>query len=292
MRNRSSMMASMNKLTKTQRAQVLHLLCEGNSIRAVTRLTGISKTTVSKLVVDAGKACSWYQDRVFRYLDCKRVQVDEIWGFVGAKAKNADPELKAAGEQGDAWLWVATDADTKLVPSWLVGTRDAECANDFIADLAERLSHRIQLTSDGHKPYLEAVEGAFGADVDYAMLVKSYGETSESAKGRYSPAECTGAKKVPIEGKPDHKHISTSYAERNNLNIRMHSRRMTRLTNAFSKKMENHAHAMSLHFMYYNFVRIHKTLRTTPAMAAGVSKKLWEMSDVVDMIEVWESKQK
>ncbi len=292
MRNRSSMMASMNKLTKTQRAQVLHLLCEGNSIRAVTRLTGISKTTVSKLVVDAGKACSWYQDRVFRNLDCKRVQVDEIWGFVGAKAKNADPELKAAGEQGDAWLWVATDADTKLVPSWLVGTRDAECANDFIADLAERLSHRIQLTSDGHKPYLEAVEGAFGADVDYAMLVKSYGETSESAKGRYSPAECTGAKKVPIEGKPDHKHISTSYAERNNLNIRMHSRRMTRLTNAFSKKMENHAHAMSLHFMYYNFVRIHKTLRTTPAMAAGVSKKLWEMSDVVDMIEVWESKQK
>ena len=292
MRNRSSMMASMNKLTKTQRAQVLHLLCEGNSIRAVTRLTGISKTTVSKLVVDAGKACSWYQDRVFRNLDCKRVQVDEIWGFVGAKAKNADPELKAAGEQGDAWLWVATDADTKLVPSWLVGTRDAECANDFIADLAERLSHRIQLTSDGHKPYLEAVEGAFGADVDYAMLVKSYGETSESAKGRYSPAECTGAKKVPIEGKPDHKHISTSYAERNNLNIRMHSRRMTRLTNAFSKKMENHAHAMSLHFMYYNFVRIHKTLRTTPAMAAGVSKKLWEMSDVVDMIEVWELKQK
>jgi IS1 family transposase len=203
---------------------------------------------------------------------------------------NSHPELKAAGEQGDAWLWVATDADTKLVPAWLVGSRDAECANDFIADLAERLVHRIQLTSDGHKPYLEAVEGAFGADVDYAMLVKSYGETSESAKSRYSPAECTGAKKVPVEGKPDHKHISTSYAERNNLNIRMHSRRMTRLTNAFSKKMENHAHAMSLHFMYYNFVRIHKTLRTTPAMAAGVSKKLWEMSDVVDMLEVWESK--
>ncbi|MGA8170414.1 MAG: helix-turn-helix domain-containing protein [Methylocystis sp.] len=280
----------MNKLTKTQRAQVLHLLCEGMSIRAVTRLTGISKTTVSKLVVDAGQACSWYQDRVFRNLECKRVEVDEIWGFVGAKAKNADPELKAAGEQGDAWLWVATDANSKLVPSWLVGSRDAECANAFIFDLAERLSNRVQLTSDGHKPYLEAIEGAFGADIDYAMLVKTYGETSESVKGRYSPAECTGAKKVRIEGNPDMKHVSTSYAERNNLNIRMHSRRMTRLTNAFSKKMENHAHAMSLHFMYYNFVRIHKTLRTTPAMAAGVTKKLWEMSDVVDMLEVWESK--
>jgi IS1 family transposase len=291
MPNRSSIMVSMNKLTKAQRAQVLHLLCEGMSIRAVTRLTGISKTTVSKLVVDAGQACSWYQDRVFRNLECKRVEVDEIWGFVGAKAKNADPELKAAGEQGDAWLWVATCADTKLVPVWLVGSRDAECANDFIADLADRLSNRVQLTSDGHKPYLEAIEGAFGADIDYAMLVKTYGETSESAKGRYSPAECTGAKKVRIEGNPDMKHVSTSYAERNNLNIRMHSRRMTRLTNAFSKKMENHAHAMSLHFMYYNFVRIHKTLRTTPTMAAGVSKKLWEMSDVVDMLEVWELKQ-
>ncbi len=278
----------MNKLDPKTRAQVLHLLCEGNSIRAVTRLTGISKTTATKLLCDAGQACLWYQERVLRNLPCKRVEVDEVWGFVGAKAKNAKPELKEAGEQGDAWLWVATCADTKLVPCWLVGTRDAETANDFIADLAERLSNRIQLTSDGHKPYLQAVENAFGDDVDFAQLVKLFGPAPESAKGRYSPAECTGIKKNTITGKPDEKLISTSYAERNNLNIRMHSRRMTRLTNAFSKKMQNHEFAMSLHFMYYNFVRIHKTLRTTPAMAAGVSRKLWEMSDVVDMLETWE----
>lgn len=195
----------MNRLPAADRAKILHLLCEGNSIRAVTRLTGISKTTVSKLVVDAGQACSWYQNRVLRNLPCKRVEVDEIWGFVGAKAKNAKPELKEAGEQGDAWLWVATCAETKLVPCWLVGTRDAETANDFIADLAERLSNRIQLTSDGHKPYLQAVENAFGDDVDFAQLVKMFGSSPESAKGRYSPAECTGIKKTTITGKPDEK---------------------------------------------------------------------------------------
>lgn len=280
----------MNKLSQQERARVLHLLCEGNSIRAVTRLTGISKTTVTKLVVDAGQAASWYQDRALRDLRCKRVQVDEIWGFVGAKAKNAKPELKAAGEAGDAWLWVATCADTKLVPCWLVGSRDAEDASFFIEDLASRLSGRIQLTSDGHKPYLEAVEGAFGADIDYAMLQKVYGAAPEAEK-RYSPAQCIGCESKVIEGNPDPKRISTSYAERNNLNIRMHSRRMTRLTNAFSKKVENHAHAMSLHFLYYNFVRIHKTLRTSPAMAAGVAKKLWEMTDVVKMLEAWEATQ-
>lgn len=282
-------MASMNKLTREKRAQVLHLLCEGNSIRAVTRLTGFSKTTVTKLVVDAGQACSWYQDRVFRNLECKRVQVDEVWGFVGAKAKNADPALKAAGQAGDVWLWVATDADTKLVPSWFVGGRDSETAIVFMDDLRSRLANRVQLTSDGHKAYLEAVEGAFGGDVDYAMLVKVYGEAPESRKGRYSPAECIGIHKTRIEGNPDPAHVSTSYAERNNLNVRMHSRRMTRLTNAFSKKVENHAHAMALHFMYYNFVRIHKTLHTTPAMAAGVTKRLWEVSDIVDVLEAWEA---
>jgi IS1 family transposase len=278
----------MNRLSKTDRAAALHLLCEGNSIRAVTRLTGFSKTTVTKLLVDAGQACAWYQDRVFQNLTCRRVQVDEIWGFVGAKAKNADPAKKAAGEAGDAWLWVATDADTKLVPSWLVGGRDSEWAMIFMDDLASRLSSRIQLTSDGHRAYLEAVEGAFGADVDYAQLVKIYGETP-GPKGRYSPAECIGAKKVRVEGNPDPDHINTAFAERNNLNIRMHQRRMTRLTNAFSKKVENHAHAMALHFMYYNFVRIHKTLRTTPAMAAGVTKRLWEMGDVVEVLEAWEA---
>jgi IS1 family transposase len=279
----------MNKLSKSDRARIIHLLCEGNSIRAVTRLTGASKTTVAKLVVDAGCACAWYQDRVFRNLECKRIQVDEVWGFVGAKAKNADPALKAAGQAGDAWLWVATDAETKLVPSWLVGTRDGECAAVFMQDLAPRLLNRVQLTSDGHRAYLDAVEGAFGADIDYAMLDKIYGAAPESAKGRYSPAECVGCRKKRIEGHPDEKHISTSYSERNNLNVRMHSRRMTRLTNAFSKKIENHAHAMALHFMYYNFVRIHQSLKMTPAMAAGVTMRLWEMTDIVDVLETWEN---
>jgi IS1 family transposase len=278
----------MNRLTKEQRAQALHLLCEGNSIRAVTRLTGVSKTTVTKLVVDAGKAASWYQDRVFQNLSCKRLQLDEVWGFVGAKAKNATAAKKAAGEQGDIWLWVATCADTKLVPSWLVGGRDGDTAVIFTDDLANRLANRVQITSDGHKAYLDAVAASFGGDVDYGMLVKIYGPTSEHPQRRYSPAECIGARKERIEGNPDMAHVSTSYAERNNLNVRMHSRRMTRLTNAFSKKAENHAHAMALHFLYYNFVRIHKTLRTTPAMAAGVTSRLWEMTDVVDVLEAWE----
>lgn len=281
----------MNKLDRESRARVLHLLCEGNSIRAITRITGVSKTTVTKLVVDAGSAAAWYQDRVFVNLPCKRLQLDEVWGFVGAKAKNANAALKAAGEQGDAWLWVATCADTKLVPSWLVGGRDGDTAVIFTDDLQQRLANRVQITSDGHKAYLEAVATTFGGDVDYAMLVKIYGATSESAKGRYSPAECIGARKERIEGNPDFDHVSTSYAERNNLNVRMHSRRMTRLTNAFSKKMANHAHAMALHFLYYNFVRIHKTLRTTPAMAAGITTRLWEMKDVVAVLETWEAMQ-
>jgi IS1 family transposase len=278
----------MNRLDREQRARILHLLAEGNSIRAVTRLTGTSKTTVTKLVVDAGQACSWYQDRVFQNLTCKRLQVDEVWGFVGAKAKNADPDLKAAGQAGDVWVWIATDADTKLVPSWFVGSRDSEAAMTLMDDLAPRLANRVQMTTDGHRAYLEAIETAFGGDIDYAMLVKLYGEAQGGEK-RYSPAECIGTRKTRIEGDPDPAHVSTSYAERNNLNVRMHTRRMTRLTNAFSKKVENHAHAMALHFLYYNFVRMHKTLRTTPAMAAGVTKRLWEMSDVVDMLEAWEA---
>ncbi len=267
-----AIMLRMNKLSSADRARILHLLCEGNSIRAVTRLTGFSKTTVTKLAVDAGQAAAWYQDRVFVNLDCKRVQVDEIWGFVGAKQKNV---ATAKGDaHGDAWLWIATDADTKLVPAWLVGGRDSEYASAFIEDLAERLKNRVQLTSDGHKAYLGAVEDAFGADVDYAMLIKLYGAAPESAKGRYSLADCTGIIKHTIEGKPDPKHVP---------------RRMTRLTNAFSKKFENHQHAMALHFMYYNFVRIHKTLRTSPAMAAGVTDRLWEVADMVSVLEAWEA---
>jgi IS1 family transposase len=280
-------MASMNRLTRGDRARILHLLCEGSSIRAITRLTGASKTTVTKLVVDAGAAAAWYQDRVFHNLSCKRLQIDEIWGFVGAKAKNADPVLKATGKAGDAWLWMATDAETKIVPCWHVGSRDGGAAMEFIDDLASRLANRVQITTDGHKAYLDAVDMAFGGEVDYAMLVKLYGPASEGDR-RYSPAECTGAIKTRVQGNPDLKHVSTSYAERNNLNVRMHSRRMTRLTNGFSKKMENHAHAMALHFLYYNFVRIHQTLKMTPAMAAGVTKRLWEMTDIVDVLEAFE----
>src|SRR6266436_6169546 len=282
----------MNKLDRDARARILHLLCEGNSLRAVTRLTGASKKAVSKLMVDAGQAAAWYQDRVFRNLTCKRIQVDEIWAFVHCKQKNVAAAKKAPRNAGDCWTWTAIDADTKLIPSWYVGGRDSDAAIIFMDDLASRLANRVQLTSDGHRAYLEAVEGAFGADIDYAMLVKLYGEAPESVKGRYSPAECIGARKERIECNPDMKHVSTSYAERNNLNVRMHSRRMTRLTNAFSKKMENHAHAMALHFLYYNFVRIHKTLRTTPAMAASVTKRLWEIGDMVDVLEAFETAQK
>jgi IS1 family transposase len=281
----------MNRLTRDERAKIVHLLCEGMSIRAVTRLTGASKTTVSKLVVDIGQAAAWYQDRVFQSLSCKKLQIDEIWGFVGAKQKNATEEAKAAGTAGDAWLWLATDADTKLVPCWHVGARGGDAAMEFIDDLASRLANRVQVTTDGHKAYLNAIDTAFGGEVDYAMLVKLYGPEPGGEK-RYSPAECTGAIKTPIQGNPDPAHISTSFAERNNLNIRMHSRRMTRLTNAFSKKMENHAHAMALHFLYYNFVRIHRTLKTTPSMAAGVTDRLWEVADIVGVLEAWETSQR
>jgi IS1 family transposase len=279
----------MNKLDHAERARILHLLCEGNSIRATTRLTGASKKAVSKLLVDAGQAAAWYQDRVFHNLTCRRIQVDEIWAFIYAKQKNVETAKAAPDGAGDVWTWTAIDAETKLIPSWFVGGRDAECASWFMNDLASRLANRVQLTSDGHKAYLEAVEGAFGADVDYAMLVKLYGASPDSAKGRYSPAECTGAIKTPIEGQPDQKHISTSYSERSNLTVRMHTRRFTRLTNAFSKKLENHAYSVALFAMYYNFVRIHRTLRTTPAMAANVTNRLWEIGDIVDVLEAWEA---
>jgi IS1 family transposase len=222
-------------------------------------------------------------------LPCKRIQVDEAWAFCYAKQKNV-PTAKAAPDgAGDIWTWVGLDADTKLVASFYVGGRDSEAAMTFIDDLAPRLSSRVQLTSDGHKPYLQAIEGAFGADIDYAMLVKTYGAAPECAKGRYSPAECTGSIKTAITGTPDPKHVSTSFVERSNLSIRMGNRRMTRLTNAFSKKAENHAHMMAIYFMHYNFVRIHQTLKITPAMAAGVTPKLWEMSDMANVLETWET---
>ena len=278
----------MNKLPHEKRTQALQMMAEGISLRAMTRLTGISRTTLIKLLEDAGQAFSEYQDRVLVDLPCKRIQVDEAWAFCYAKQKNV-PAAKAAPEgAGDIWTWVGLDADTKLVASWYVGGRDSEAAATFIDDLAPRLASRVQLTSDGHKPYLEAIEGAFGADIDYAMLVKVYGAAPEGQR-RYSPAICTGAHKHRVEGNPDPKYVSTSFVERQNLNIRMGNRRMTRLTNAFSKKAINHEHMMAIYFMHYNFVRIHQTLRVTPAMAAGVTPKLWEMSDMVNVLEDWEA---
>ncbi len=263
-------------------------LAEGISLRAIVRLTGISRTTLIKLLEDAGQAFSEYQDRTLMNLPCKRLQVDEAWAFCYAKQKNV-PTAKAAPEgAGDIWTWVGLDAQSKLAVSWYVGGRDSEAAMIFMDDLAKRLANRVQLTSDGHKAYLEAVEGAFGSDIDYAMLVKVYGPAPEGQR-RYSPAECIGAVKHRVEGNPDPKHVSTSYAERQNLNIRMGNRRMTRLTNAFSKKAANHAHMMAIYFMLYYFVRIHQSLKISPAMAARVTSKLWEMADMVKVLEDWEA---
>jgi len=274
----------MNRLSNDDRAKILHMLCEGMSIRAITRLTGASKNTVAKLLVDAGKACAAYHDANVRNVKAKRVQVDEIWSFTYSKQKNVATAKAAPEGAGDTWTWTALDADSKMILSYFVGGRDGECAMWFMDDLRDRLANRVQLTSDGHRAYLDAVEGAFGDDIDYAQLVKMYGP-SISAPGRYSPAECTGAKKVRVTGNPNAADVSTSYVERQNLTMRMHMRRFTRLTNAFSKKVENHAHAVALHMMYYNFVRIHKTLRVTPAMAAGVTDRLWEIADIAKLVE-------
>lgn len=279
----------MNRLSNDDRAKILHLLCEGMSIRAITRLTGASKNTVAKLLVDAGKACAAYHEANVRNVKASRIQVDEIWSFTYAKQKNVASAKAAPEDAGDTWTWTALDADSKLIVSYLVGGRDAEYAMWFMDDLRSRLANRVQLTSDGHRAYLEAVEGAFGCDVDYAQLVKMYGPTM-TAPGRYSPAECTGAKKVRVTGSPNPADVSTSYVERQNLTMRMHMRRFTRLTNAFSKKIENHAQAVALHMMYCNFVRIHKTLRVTPAMAAGVADRLWEIADIAQLVEEAEAK--
>jgi IS1 family transposase len=279
----------MNKLSLEDRTRILHLLCEGMSIRAITRLTGASKNTVAKLLADAGKACAAYHDANVRNVKVARVQVDEIWSFTYAKQRNVANAKAAPEGAGDTWTWTAIDADSKLILSYLVGGRDAEYAMWFIDDLRARLANRVQLTSDGHNAYLQAVEAAFGEDVDYAQIVKLYGPTI-TAPGRYSPAACIGSRKRGVAGRPDPDHISTSYVERANLTMRMHMRRFTRLTNAFSKKVENHAHAVALHMMYYNFVRIHKTLRVTPAMAAGVTDRLWEIEDIAKLVQDAEPK--
>jgi IS1 family transposase len=273
----------MNRLPIAKRAQIIHALVEGNSLRAASRLADVSINTVYKLLVDAGEACSAYQDQAFQSLPCRRLQLDEIWSFIYTKERNIRFAKNAPATAGDVWTWVAICADTKLVPSWRIGDRSSETATEFVCDLSKRLRHRVQITSDGHRAYLSAVDTAFGVKVDYAQLVKLYGEVPHPA-GRYSPAQINGTKTICCTGDPDPQHISTSYVERQNLTMRMSMRRFTRLTNAFSKKVENHAHAVSLHYMHYNFVRIHKTLRVTPAMAAGISQKLWSIEEIANLL--------
>lgn len=275
-------MLNMNTLTADERVRVVAALVEGNSIRSTSRMTGVARNTVTKLLVDLGQACMKYHDEHVRGVRVRRLQCDEIWAYVGAKARNVKPEKKEIG-WGDVWTWVGIDADTKLVISYLVGGRGADWAMDFMKDAASRITGRVQITTDGHKAYLEAVEDAFGMDCDYAQLQKIYGASLET-ETRYSPATCIGCDMKTVSGNPDPKHVSTSYVERQNLTMRMHMRRFTRLTNAFSKKIENHAYAVALHFMYCNFVRIHQTLRVTPAMESGLCDHAWELSELVGLL--------
>ena len=278
----------MNKLPVAKQAAIVKALTEGNSIRATARMVGVSKTTVLKLLADVGELCSTYLWHVLRDLPCKRVQCDEIWGFVGAKARRVKQGAKG---QGDVWTWVALDADTKLMITWAIGPRNLMTGRRIMQDVASRLRERVQLTTDGFRPYLQAVGSAFGADVDYAMLQKLYGPAPEGER-RYSPPVCLGAIPTPVQGAPDPKHISTSFVERSNLTMRMGMRRLTRLTNAFSKKVENHHYAVALHFMHYNFCRPHMTLtksaggvHTRPAMAAGLTDHVWKVEDLLGLLD-------
>ncbi len=279
----------MNKLSREQRIQVVNCLIEGCSIRATVRMTDIAKKTVMRLLSEIGEVCESYQDRVLCNLPCCRLQLDELWGFNYCKAKNVTPTIadRIPGA-GDVWLWVAIDADTKLVPCWRLGGRDALTAYEFVRNLARRLSNRVQLTSDGHRVYLNAVEMAFGSEVDYAMLVKMYGSDPREDETRYSPAQCIGIQSAVITVTADPKHISTSFVERQNWSVRTAMRRYTRLSNGFSRKIENHAAAVALHYFAYSFIKIHRTLRVSPAIAAGVTEKLWNVSDLVDL---WEAEE-
>jgi IS1 family transposase len=261
------------------------MLVEGSSMRSISRVADVSINTVSKLLVEAGEACLAYHDENVKGLNCKRIQYDEIWSFCYTKEKNAPGAKTAPTFAGDVWTWTSICADSKLICNWFVGGGDAEFAHLFMDDLAARLNHRVQMTTDGHKAYLTAIDRAFGSEIDYAMLVKMFGTAPDAKKGRYSPADCTGAMKVPMTGRPVWKDISTSYAERQNLTMRMSMRRFTRLTNAFSKKFDNHCHALALYFIHYNFIRIHKSLKVTPAMAAGLTDRLWSWEDVIAMID-------
>jgi IS1 family transposase len=273
----------MNRLSRQKQAQIISALIEGNSIRATSRMCGVSKDTVLKLQVEAGYHSADYQDKVFRNLTCKRIQCDEVWAFCYAKSKNVPADKQGKFGYGDVWTWTAIDADTKLIPSFTVGNRDSVSARILIDDLAGRLKNRVQLTTDGLSVYLEAVEGAFGSEIDYAMLIKTYESSQEEA--RYSPAVfCTSCQPKAIMGRPDPKHISTSFVERSNLSMRMGIRRFTRLTNAFSKKIENHAAAIGLYLMHYNYVRVHRTLRVTPAMEAGLTDHIWTIEEMLEKI--------
>ncbi len=275
----------MNKLTTEERAAVVRCLVDGNSVRATCRITGVSLPTVLKLIVDLGAACHRFHDSAVRDVPAKRVQCDEAWSFVYAKAKNVPPAKRGEFGYGDVWTWVGIEAQSKLAISWCVGSRDAGTAFEFMSDLAGRLRNRVQLTTDGHNAYLIAVEEAFGAEVDYAMLVKLYGAAPEGSEVRYSPAECIGIRRQTIKGAPDRKHVSTSFVERQNLTLRMGMRRFTRLTNGHSKKMLNHWCAINLHFVYYNFARIHQTLRVTPAMEAGLTDHVWSVEEIVGLLD-------
>jgi IS1 family transposase len=275
----------MNQLSADKRAQIVAALVEGNSIRAIVRMTGASKNTIAKLLLELGAACSEYLDKALVNLSCKRVQCDEIWTFVAAKQRNVTEKLRETNPHaGDAWTWVAMDADSKLVISWRVGGRDFLTVDKFIYDLKGRLANRVQLTTDGNRLYFHTIAGAFHDDIDYAVLMKLYGGNPKPGDTRYSPAECIGCEKRPKIGDPDAKHISTSFIERQNLTMRMHMRRFTRLTNAFSKKIEHHVASLAIHYVYYNFCRIHQTLRVTPAMAAGVTDRLWSIQDVIGLL--------
>jgi len=275
----------MNKLPIEKKVQIINLLVEGNSLRACSRIADVSINTVTKLLVDVGQACQQFHNETVIHLPSERIQCDEIWSFVGCKEKAKE---KGAAGDGDVWTWTALDADSKLIVSWLVGDRGVETATVFMQDVRDRLNNRVQLTTDGHRPYLQAVKEAFDYDVDYAMLIKTYGfsEGNTETERKYSPAECTGCKKTKVMGDPNPKFVSTSYVERQNLTMRMHMRRFTRLTNAFSKKVENHCYAIALHFVYYNFAKIHKSLSVTPAMQAGLTKRVMSIEDIVNLVPV------
>jgi IS1 family transposase len=277
-------MVSMNRLTREKRIRVLGALVEGNSIRSTVRMAGVAKNTVVKLLRDAGQACEQYHNKIMVNLPCKRIQVDEIWSFCYAKQKNVPEQFQNQVGYGDVWTWVALDPDTKLVPVWLIGERNSHFARMLMYDLAGRLANRVQLTTDAYRPYYEAVYNAFRENVDYAQLIKAY-FPDKTAEKRYSPSKMVCCLERPLIGRPDRQHISTSMVERQNLTMRMQMRRFTRLTNGFSKKVENLQYAVALHFMNYNFCRIHKSLRVTPAMAAGISDYLWKLEDIVELVE-------